>query len=165
MKFATFKKNRRKKTQRTIQATKQETFDFIVDHLLTQRKRSIDNFGNCVFRSREGSLCAIGALMRKHHRFLEGVNAKGIVSTRPDLFKVELKDKKGYYWKLWYIDEIEFLEELRHIHDHRPPTQWKSELKRLCDREQLDWKFGEIEKVKVPMSWYEVYDDDDECPY
>lgn len=41
----------------------QEIFNIVARHLLKQWKKSIDGLGTCLYRSPDGSKCAIGCLM------------------------------------------------------------------------------------------------------
>lgn len=41
----------------------QDAFDKVVRHLRTQRVQATDDFGFCRYRGREGTKCAIGALI------------------------------------------------------------------------------------------------------
>ncbi|MDX1964335.1 MAG: hypothetical protein SFX18_14375 [Pirellulales bacterium] len=49
--------------------TKQETFDIVYRHLLTQGQKSIsrvvgsENFGKCAYRGADGAKCAAGVLI------------------------------------------------------------------------------------------------------
>lgn len=43
--------------------TKQEVFDAVARHLLTQRRRSFDGKAGCAYRGPEGRKCAAGALL------------------------------------------------------------------------------------------------------
>jgi hypothetical protein len=43
--------------------TKQEIFDKVAAHLLTQRKRCVNQTGDCVYRSDDGLKCAAGCLI------------------------------------------------------------------------------------------------------
>lgn len=43
--------------------TKQETFDIVARHLLTQNAKSADGNGSCLYRDESGRKCAIGCLV------------------------------------------------------------------------------------------------------
>jgi hypothetical protein len=42
--------------------TKQEVFDRVVTHLLTQKKRSASYYGSCLYKGPDGLRCAVGCL-------------------------------------------------------------------------------------------------------
>lgn len=43
--------------------SKQEIFDYVVNHLYTQGKPAKDFIGNCVYRNKQGLMCAVGCLI------------------------------------------------------------------------------------------------------
>lgn len=43
--------------------TKQETFDFVVQHLYQQGKPAMDEEGYCLYRTKDGLMCAVGCLI------------------------------------------------------------------------------------------------------
>lgn len=45
------------------QATAQEVFDQVKEHLLTQKAKSVSARGNCAYRGEGGMMCAAGCLM------------------------------------------------------------------------------------------------------
>lgn len=42
---------------------KQETFDYVIKHLYTQGKPALNNDGECMYRTSEGLMCAVGCLI------------------------------------------------------------------------------------------------------
>ncbi len=108
---------------------KQQAFDIVAQHLLTQNQKSIRGDGQCVYRS--GNLkCAVGCLIpddQYQESFDEG---KGISIVR--LFGT-IESPYGQIY--------DFLEELRAIHDDYDPEQWRGLLKSLAVKHLLVWKY------------------------
>ncbi len=43
--------------------TKQEIFDKVATHLLTQNEKALNSVGGCVYRTDKGLKCAVGCLI------------------------------------------------------------------------------------------------------
>lgn len=110
--------------------TKQEVFDIVVAHLLTQRERSQLHGGiyegRCMYRSPDGALqCAVGCLISddEYTRELDEISCLPAVVHHlvPDLGTDlgELKQNPNYA----------LLEDLQELHDEAPVTLWESELR------------------------------------
>lgn len=85
--------------------SRQEIFNFVATHLLTQGKQSYDrNTGTCQYRGPGGRKCAVGALIgdEAYHPGMEGAHVKALVKEH----KIEAAD-----------DMVDMLWDLQHIHD------------------------------------------------
>lgn len=111
-------------------ATAQEVFDQVATHLLTQKRRSIQN-GRCLYRSTiKGTelKCAAGCLIAD------------------DEYKTNFEDKDWINLIARYVAPLnhEFLiYELQSIHDHHYPNRWQNKLKSLAKELNLEFKLGE----------------------
>jgi len=101
--------------------TKQETFDTVARHLLTQKAQSLlDDVGKtCAYRGTNGLKCAVGALLpdELYHPSLEGTAA----ASRPVR---PLLEQLGHCPLL--------CEELQSIHDNFEPANWPERLETLA---------------------------------
>lgn len=103
--------------------TKQEVFDAVVKHLLTQGQQSIDKNGwNCLYRNDNGLKCAIGALIpdSMYKSSMENVPVAVLISNGeiPELFDESIP--------------AVFLRQLQNIHDLKHPSQWKKSLEEFA---------------------------------
>lgn len=110
--------------------TRQEVFEKVVKHLLTQRKRAIDTSG-CRYRI-NGLMCAAGSLIKDEYYYV-GLEQKTVdkPSVREALLQSGIDGK-----------DIELIGELQYIHDHVELFKWKSELKKLAtdgDFNGIEW--------------------------
>lgn len=103
---------------------KQEIFDKVAVHLLTQMKKSLITFFGCAYRSDDGLKCAIGVLIpdNKYHGELEGEGAGCCAVLEAIGVGYELGN---------------FLEELQEIHDGHQPQYWQRELREFADENNL----------------------------
>lgn len=108
------------------QATAQEVFDQIVNHLLTQNKQCENNESKCMYRS--GNLkCAAGCLIAD-----DEYNS----------------DMEGHSWYSLVYNEIvpethrDLINSLQDIHDIWKPDIWKSKLKEFAINYELEWNYN-----------------------
>lgn len=107
--------------------TKQEHFDKVANHLLTQNKKALDKTGKCVYRAPDGTKCAIGCLI-------------------PDeLYSPKLESRLVFqdifdpiFGHLTY-EERNMLDDLQHVHDKSNVENWKEDLRNLANRWNLEW--------------------------
>lgn len=107
--------------------TKQEIFNRVATHLLTQRAKAMDE-GRCRYLDRQGRRCAVGCLIPDGHPSLTVFASLGfLLITYPDL-------AEG-----WGLDEDAFslLNELQLIHDNDMPSQWAAHLTELASKFNL----------------------------
>ena len=138
--------------------TKQEVFDKVATHLLTQNKRSLEDT-SCVYRAKDGSMCAAGCLIpdEEYTPALEGwqitacyesfdenvygfekwnaalnlalVDYRGLVPPRPEFVKL---------FSGWERSVVNFLRELQEIHDDMPVADWCAHLRTAANRHELN---------------------------
>lgn len=93
----------------------QEIFDKVYRHLMTQKTRSTDAYGRCVYRSEKGLKCAAGCLIEdaEYDPSMEHRNWFG-AALKP------IREKIGH-------ESLVF--DLQDIHDNTPPELWEEALK------------------------------------
>lgn len=103
------------------QATKQQVFNQIAKHLLTQGKKSIDGM-DCRYRNREGLKCAAGCLIAddEYSEKFEGGSWVAIVND----YLLPQAHKNLIF-------------SLQYIHDMKPSSDWNSELTKIANRNNL----------------------------
>ena len=108
---------------------KQEIFDRVYKHMLTQNKRSINDEGSaCAYRGHGGLMCAVGCLIpdELYTPQLEGCIVVKNPKVQEALVAAKVLDVVGS------SDELEFLKCLQRIHDISPLHKWKSNLESLA---------------------------------
>lgn len=127
---------------------KQEVFDKVANHLLTQNRKAI-NTGNlspyvkCVYRTDDGLKCAIGCLIPDHlyDTKIEGcspnVNPDQAVSPGGAMLSKILISQLGELTE----QDYQFLKELQFIHDTCEVQYWKDDLTRLGINNNLNINF------------------------
>lgn len=110
---------------------KQQIFNKVAEHLLTQMAVSEDEFG-CLYRGPNGLKCAVGILIPD------------------DLFEVELENSDVYSLfdclgpegrkriGITRYRTLDFLADLQCIHDSFPPDSWRAELRVLANKHRLN---------------------------
>lgn len=138
--------------------TKQELFDTVAKHLLTQKQPAYED-SMCKYRTKSGLKCAAGCLIPddKYDSRIE----KGTVATHADdpiNFGWGSVTKHGFDNYKFFKDlvgteaNLLFLYELQKIHDNCVPSDWAEKLKRLAYLGDLEWKFGENDLTLDPNS-------------
>jgi hypothetical protein len=112
--------------------TKQEIFDKVATHLLTQNAKSIvgsgvDSF--CRYRGENGMKCAVGVLISddEYRECFEGHSASSVVRRsrrHPDLRRL--------------VDHMDFLDAIQSIHDYADVGDWPESLKQLAVEHALN---------------------------
>lgn len=102
-------------------ATPQEIFDFAANHLLTQNQKSIRGTG-CKYKSHKNLKCAAGCFISddRYSKSFE-TNTWDVVSK-----------------ELGMVNQWHLVRDLQVIHDHTYVIQWKSELKILANKHDLN---------------------------
>lgn len=108
--------------------SRQDVFNTVYTHLLTQGARSIDGFGECLYRAPDGRRCAAGVLIadRFYHPSMEGISAR--VEVVVDALK-----KSGVA-----SEDIELVQDLQDLHDDIPVEDWQEELERIAKKYELE---------------------------
>ena len=96
---------------------RQEIFDTVANHLLTQKEQSMDENGKCLYRGPNGLKCAIGCLIpdEDYSPTMEGIRISALID--------KFRDLPHYFY-----DYVVFLEKLQEIHDYVKVKQWKDDL-------------------------------------
>ncbi len=115
--------------------TKQEIFDKVATHLLTQLEKSIEDGARCMYRSPDGLKCAIGCLIPDNQY---DCDMEGKSVYEPAISAV--LSKAGYP-----VDRaiIYLYHDLQRIHDVIPVENWRAALKSLAFYYDLEWKHDE----------------------
>lgn len=75
--------------------TKQEIFNIVAKHLLTQNEKSVDEHQNgmCMYRSKDGLKCAIGCLIDDNHynSYIESVSIMSLTVSESNINANSLK--------------------------------------------------------------------------
>lgn len=106
---------------------KQEVFDVVYKHLLTQKVRAINVNTECTYKNNEGLKCAAGILIHEdhYHEDIEGLNV-GALEVQAALKKSKVhKNLSKFIWKL------------QMIHDIVEPEYWKERLEKEARKNKL----------------------------
>lgn len=109
--------------------TKQEVFDKVATHLLTQKKRSYDN-GACVYRAKDGSMCAAGCLIpdEEYTPDLEGWHVTACYADHGYFKATPPRPEFVKLFEGWDEDVVAFLRVLQDVHDNILVKDWASHL-------------------------------------
>lgn len=120
---------------------KQEVFDKIVNHLLTQNAKAQDDLGTCMYRGNEGRMCAVGCLITDEayspdieknaadtEEVLQALRNSGIDADGVD-------DVNG-------MTHSHFLYEIQQIHDYTPVDIWEKRLAEFAEQNGLVFNWG-----------------------
>lgn len=108
---------------------KQEIFDKVAAHLLTQGRKSFKN-GRCAYRGDGGLACSAGCLIpdKMYDPEMEGLGVTSLFRCYPAVKKLIGKNNK------------DLLYDLLRIHDHWESTNWEERLFYVSTRENLSPK-------------------------
>ena len=102
--------------------SEQEIFDKVAVHLLTQKKKAVDdgNAGFCMYRAPDGGKCAVGCLIpdEDYRTSMEGES----VAYLSDHFE-------SCAWMYKYLD---LLCKLQGLHDNFTPSEWPLALREIA---------------------------------
>lgn len=110
---------------------RQEIFDRVSKHLLTQMRHARDDRG-CRYITSSGDRCAIGCLIPDNH---PGLNITGSVNTLLQM----CPDLKGLWDVYGYLDTT-FLNDLQKVHDNYNPNDWKYKLAIFAEKYGLNYE-------------------------
>ena len=116
---------------------KQEIYDRVKKHLLTQNVRSTEWQGSspeCKYRGDNGTKCAIGALIpdRLYSTDMEGSSVSGLSERYACTFD------KIFGNTLAHDDLLMLLRDLQVTHDNFYPKDWKAELTYVANKHGLN---------------------------
>lgn len=115
--------------------TKQEVFDKVSFHLLTQNAKSVARMEiwknldttTCSYRGDGGRMCAIGCLIpdEKYTNIIEGGSVES--------FRV-----KAIMYDIGLCEHMEMLIALQYVHDGKKVSEWRSNLKQVAQQYSLN---------------------------
>jgi hypothetical protein len=125
------------------EATLQEIFDQVKDHLLTQNQKAVNpNTADCMYRTSEGLKCAVGCLIsdEEYNPTFEGVASIGLLQYDTILSNQYSKSIIQSYIPI-ELDgiKIDFIQSLQAIHDGGDPSEWISRLKSFAEYNNLNY--------------------------
>lgn len=111
---------------------KQEIFNTVAQHLLSQNERSMEN-DRCAYRNSAGLKCAVGCLIpdEKYSEDLEGKTVRSFYDT--NLFEDVFDPKNNEIWRM--------LSHLQDIHDGASTVEWYDYLKEYAEINTLEWNY------------------------
>ena len=107
----------------------QTVFDKVVKHLLTQKRRSMREYG-CAYRGEGGDMCAVGCLIEAYDPKIEGFSISHL-GVREALAESGVPIYSKMNILLIY---------LQYIHDKCPIGLWKTYMQNLAKQHNLTWK-------------------------
>lgn len=129
--------------------TKQETFDIVARHLLTQNERAViitpTYYEKCVYRTPNGLRCAVGSLIPLEAydpAFESCFGIDDIMSKLP----VEHDDSETKLIKTLAGHDLALLAKMQTLHDHTPVSQWREALYKLALEHNIS--------PEVPLSFF-----------
>lgn len=105
------------------QATEQEVFNQIVNHLLTQNRQSLDGDNNCAYRNEEGHKCAAGCLIAddEYDASMEGTLYMHVIEG----------------WKYKKTHQV-LIAGFQSIHDMYDVHEWPGKFKEVAEQYKLE---------------------------
>lgn len=115
----------------------QDVFDRVAKHLLTQKKRAVDEGDECQYQAPDGCQCAIGCLIKpgQYKGVFEGREIKSLIR---GLIQNGVKISDIFYFDIEEYGEFSFLRNLQNIHDDLEISTWKDALEKFGQRYNLD---------------------------
>ena len=111
--------------------TKQQTFDIVTKHLLTQNKKALGMGTNgrviCKYRGDDNTMCAAGCLI-SNEKYQLDFEGKGVIESEI----AEIMIESGH--------SIKLVAGLQEIHDSINVEYWPEKLKLLADIHNLQYK-------------------------
>lgn len=118
---------------------KQEVFDKIVNHMLTQNAKAQDVKGICMYRGEEGRMCAVGCLIT------DEAYSPDIEKNAADTEEVlQALRNSGIDIAPWSPSntDTQFLYEIQQIHDYTNVDVWEKALVQFAEKNSLlfNWR-------------------------
>lgn len=118
---------------------KQDVFDKIVIHMLTQNAKAQDDFGTCMYRGNEGRMCAVGCLITDE-AYSPDIE-KNAADTEEVLQALRNSGIEVASWSQSNAD-AQFLYEIQQIHDYTDVDIWEKALIQFADKNFLLFNWG-----------------------
>lgn len=119
--------------------TKQEVFDRVKAHLLTQNRRStihsaaFSSYEKCAYRGTDGLKCAVGCLIEDEF-YTPDMESLGVSTGKiKHAVMASLKLTSDEYYQL-----VTILEDLQEVHDRDVPNNWKDALVNVANLHRLN---------------------------
>lgn len=124
--------------------SKQETFDTVAKHLLTQKKKAWTRGTGCAYRGEDGTKCAVGCLI-PDDRYDSDLEGAGLTINRPEGYS---HPRAIRLWDL--VTELghntDLLSSLQVVHDYSSPEIWVRELGIVARRFHLNDEVLNVQK-------------------
>jgi len=113
-------------SQEAFDKDKQETFNKVATHLMTQNEKAQDRYG-CLYRTEDGKTCAVGCLIPKdiYDERMEHTDLDSILKNFPELTNI-------------IQPQLDLLTALQKIHDNVDVELWPNHLVDLATLEDLE---------------------------
>ena len=129
-----------------LMKTALDVFNKVSEHLLTQNERSLDTFGDCLYRSAEGLACAVGCLI-KDEFYSEDLEHIYAVNSYTDDWQKPIRNALELSGVPINDEMKDLVQKLQVIHDSKQPEFWRKELA----------------KVEIDFFWEEKYENNIRC--
>jgi len=105
----------------TAPLTQQEIFDKVSVHLLTQMEKATNPGGDCLYKTKNGLMCAFGCLLGPlYKKSMEDCNIYDLLSEYNSIGEL-LGDERSED----SFHNQPLLEDLQELHDNNYPKDWK----------------------------------------
>lgn len=124
------------------EATEQEVYNQVVEHLLTQKKKSTNGASGCVYRGSEGLMCAAGCLIADSE-YQEAMDTGRIENhfdedtDELDCFEFDTEWKNLIRFLKVPDAHADLISRLQFAHDNHYPSGWPQALKDVGNRHGL----------------------------
>lgn len=115
----------------------QDIFNHVVNHLMSQKERSADSEGACMYRGPNGLKCAAGCLIAD-----DEYSPEMEYSTWLHLMD-EGASYRGNGKLVVPTAHSDLIHALQTVHDRDAPDKWEEALRKLCAEHMLKWEYGE----------------------
>lgn len=124
---------------------KQEIFDKVAKHMLTQNRKSV--IGNtCAYFADDGTKCAVGCLIPPtiYDPLMEKTGAIANVMSEAMANKFSFKKKTNEWLVENFSEHMPLLASLQLAHDQMEVINWKVNLKGIASAYNIEWKYEEF---------------------
>jgi hypothetical protein len=123
--------------------TKQEIFDKVSKHLITQNRKAMDR-NECQYLAPDSTRCAVGCLIpeRLYSSRIEGCIVSCLVTKTSQNREAPYTILSNILTEIG-IEEVNypFLASLQNIHDYAAPQEWKHKLTNFAEEHSLNINF------------------------